>query len=288
MKGSLIQWTDNTYNPWLGCRKVAPECEYCYITRQTPLRVLNIKHGATRHRCAEATLRAPIRWNKNAEQEGNRPRVFCLSLGDWLDNEVPVEWLTDLMIMVGKCQHLQWQLLTKRPQNWNDRIHKAFQLDTTGEADWLSAWLDGDKPANIHIGVSAGANQAAALDIPAKIHFLSCEPMLHAMDTTHAARFNQIIFGGESFPGGEPRPFDVILLDRALKFCREHDVPVFVKQMGGAPTYHKDYFDDGMLVTADWQSDVTFPGGCTIKLNSNHGSDIVQWPERFRVRDFPR
>lgn len=288
MKGSLIQWTDNTYNPWLGCRKVAPECEKCYIVRQTPLRVRGIKHGAERHRCAESTLRQPLAWNNEAAIEGVRRRVFCLSLGDWLDNEVPIEWLADLLVMIRRCQNLDWQLLTKRPQNWSNRIHKAFQFDVTGDLDWLSAWLDGEKPSNIWMGVSAGADQAKALEIPAKIHFLSCEPMLHLLDTTHAARFDWIIFGGESEPGGDPRPFNVIHLDQALSFCARNKVPAFVKQMGGAPIYHHDVFDDGWIVTVGWGPRVTFPGGCTIKLNDGHGGDMEQWPARFQVREFPK
>lgn len=295
---SLIQWTKYTYNPWLGCRKVAPECEKCYIVRQTPLRVRGIKHGAKRHRCAESTLKEPLRWDREAKAEGVRERVFCLSLGDWLDKEVPIEWLTDLLVMVWRCQNLDWLLLTKRPQNWRERIGKALMLASEndryeiGFVDWLNKWMQvflggiGTYPANVWIGVSAGADQAAALEIPAKIHFLSCEPMLRPYPLLNA-KFDWIIFGGESEPGGEPRPFDVIDLDRGLKFCRENKVAAFVKQMGGAPVFPRDYFDDNSRVTYGWRDDVTFPGGCTIKLSNNHGSEIEQWPERFQVRDFP-
>lgn len=295
MKGSLIQWTDNTYNPWLGCRKVAPECAFCYIVRQTPLRVRGIQHGATRHRCAETTRRAPHLWEKNADAEGTSPRVFCLSLGDWLDDEVPIEWFAELMQTVRECPHLRWQLLTKRPQNWRTRVEKAqdwhFDYGDRNVAGWLRDWRVHDRaPANVQIGVSAGADQGEALKIPAKVHFLSCEPMLEEMDPTHVAKFDQVIFGGESFPGGEPRPFDVIFLDRAIKFCQQHGVPVFVKQMGGSPTYYKDSFDDGMLVTgAGWHKNVKFPGGCTIKLgDGGHGGNWDEWPERFRIREFPQ
>lgn len=311
---SLIQWTKYTYNPWLGCRKVAPECEKCYIVRQTPLRVRGIKHGSERHRCAESTLKQPLAWNKepwvclkcgiswaipgsHSDCDGEqfcRARVFCLSLGDWLDNEVPIEWLTDLLAMIHKCQNLDWQLLTKRPQNFKTRMALVLQYCDDELAEWLKQWTwskengYGNPPPNVWIGVSAGADQRAALDIPAKIHFLSCEPMIHEMDKTYANAFNWIIFGGESEPGGEPRPFDVINLDRALKFCRENQIPAFVKQMGGAPVFSHDRFDDSGIVTAGWRKDVTFPGGCTIKLGDGHGGDMEQWPERFRVREFPK
>lgn len=169
----------------------------------------------------------------------------------------------------------------------------AINHGDIGEWSGLSVFLDrwhrtGDFWPHVWIGVSAGANQSAALNIPAKIHFLSCEPMLHALDEANSMLFDWIIFGGESEPGGDPRPFDVIHLDRALKLCRENKVPAFVKQMGGAPTYHHDLFDDNGVVTAGWREDVTFPGGCTIKLSDGHGGDMEQWPERFRVREFPK
>lgn len=304
---SLIQWTKYTYNPWMGCRKVAPECDKCYIVRQTPMRVRKMKHGSMRHRCSESTLLQPLRWNAEAEREGTRIKVFCLSLGDWLDKEVPIEWLADLLVMIHKCKNLDWQLLTKRPQNFQVRLLHAGMLlmgyrdgqkendpialaeATENTIESILGWSKGETyPDNVWLGVSAGADQAKALEIPAKIHFLSCEPMLHALDTSRAGLFDWIIFGGESEPGGEPRPFDVVYLDRALKFCRQNSIPAFVKQMGGAPTYYRDMFDDGQLVTYGWRKDVTFPGGCTIKLDNNHGSDIEQWPERFQVREFPK
>lgn len=295
MKNSLIQWTRHTYNPWLGCRKVAPECAKCYIVRQTPLRVRHITHGATRHRCGESTRNQPFAWNRAAEEAHEKHFVFCLSLGDWLDDEVPIEWLVDLLDVIRQCDSLIWQMLTKRPQNWYPRLLSATAWLASAERgnedlfNWIDDWLKGRVPENVWIGVSAGANQAAALDIPAVIHFLSCEPMLHALDTKHAANFNWIIFGGESEPGGEPRPFDVIHLDDALHFCRRHNVPAFVKQMGGAPVFHQDFYrSDNGVVTAGWGDHVTFPGGCTIRLHDRqHGGDATEWPARFQVRNFP-
>lgn len=293
MKNSAIQWTRHTYNPWLGCRKVAPECDKCYIVRQTPLRVRGIKHGSVRHRCAESTREEPLAWDRTAKRANEKHRVFCLSLGDWLDKEVPIEWFADLMEMVWQCKNLDWLLLTKRPQNFKERMQAASILRCDKEDDaftgWLNLWLLGRvNPENVWIGVSAGADQKVALAIPANVHFLSCEPMLRGLETTFAKEFDWIIFGGESEPGGEPRPFDVIDLDHGLQFCRKHQIPAFVKQMGGAPTYHRDYFDDSGIVASGWRDDVTFPGGCTIKLSNSHGSEIDQWPERFRVREFPK
>jgi hypothetical protein len=52
-------------------------------------------HGE-RKRTSEANWRKPLQWAKAARGTGKRPRVFCASLADWLDNQVPKEWRMDL------------------------------------------------------------------------------------------------------------------------------------------------------------------------------------------------
>lgn len=312
---SKIQWTHHTYNPWLGCRKVCDECDKCYIVHQTPLRVRNIKHGSQRHRCADSTLRQPYSWNKRAicchcgyaeligsddcrkcgnnfsEETRQRPRVFCLSLGDWLDNEVPIEWFADLLKVVFETQNLDWLLLTKRPQNWEKRVRQVIHAGLVPEiTSRLCMWLGGVPPVNIWIGVSAGVDARPALAIPALTHFLSCEPMLRPLDTqsAHMTFFDWIIFGGESDVKGQARQFDLIDLDRGLRFCRAHGIPAFVKQLGAHPVYSHDVYDHGYVVASGWADHVTFPGGHTVKLRDSHGGDWYEWPEDLRIREFPK
>lgn len=202
-----IQWCDYTFNAWMGCRKVAPECANCYITETPPFRFRKLTHGSERVRTAASTWKQPIAWNRAAEKRriselhsvgaGEvhhfvRPRVFCLSLGDWLDDEVPIEWLADLLKLIHATPNLDWLLLTKRPQNWRQRMEGVVGLSCMtgcdmdsphGWAGWMAnRWINGHSVENVWIGVSAGADQAAALEIPSRIHFLSCEPMLHPVD----------------------------------------------------------------------------------------------------------
>src|SRR5205085_322251 len=114
-----------------------------------------------------------------------RPRIFP-SLCDWLDDEVPIEWLADFLKLIHDTPNLDWLLLTKRPENWSDRIHTAFRLPNDEPLEtWLSGWLDGDRaPHNVWIGVSVEDQQRAderiplLLQIPAKVRFLSVEPLL--------------------------------------------------------------------------------------------------------------
>jgi protein gp37 len=231
-----------------------------------------------------------------------RQRVFCLSLGDWLDEEVPIEWLSDLLQLIHATQNLDWQLLTKRPEHWKGRIEKAsdwnFDHGDRNLCGRLWDWLKHDvAPPNIWIGVSAGADQKAALEIPAKVHFLSCEPMLHALDTTHAAGFDWIIFGGES--GKNARPCDVSWIRKGVEFCKARNVASFVKQLGARPFENHEPVDPTPLEEINFHRNgwckISFADGGgrgpvwnkNYRLSDSHGGDMTEWPEDLRVREFP-
>lgn len=257
LKDSPIQWTHHTYNPWLGCRKVCDECDLCYIVHQTPLRVRGITHGSERHRCAASTLRQPFAWNRAAQKSGERHRVFCLSLGDWADGEVPDEWRHHLFQIIKMTQQLDWLLLTKRPK--------------------LAARFLQVAPDNVWMGVSAGVDPSPIFDIRARIHFLSCEPMLRPMDEIHASKFDWIIFGGESDPGRSARPCDIRWIRDGLRFCQNQDIPAFVKQLGAKPYEMKVCPFDRMGLEP-----------ARLLMRDSHGGDISEWPEDLRVREFPK
>jgi protein gp37 len=101
-----IEWADHTFNPWIGCTKVSPGCAHCYAeTRSKRTDKVEWGKGKPRKRTSDANWKLPVRWNKLAGQVGyqeslthvqRRPRVFCASLADWLDDEVPSEWPADL------------------------------------------------------------------------------------------------------------------------------------------------------------------------------------------------
>lgn len=326
MKNSAIQWTDHTFNAWEGCTKVAPECKNCYAEVLVDKRFGRAKwgKGQPRRRTSETLWKQPLRWNEFSMICGgcgesfnrgyevgqecpklcggvlHRARVFCLSLGDWLDEEVPIEWFADLLNRIYVCENLYWQLLTKRPQNWRGRIAEAItqcRANCEGMCRWLQDWLDGTPPHNVWIGVSAGADQQAALDIPAEIHFLSCEPMLHPLNTNFpepfktAEKFNWIIFGGES--GKNARQLRADWIRQGLAFCRAHKIAAFVKQMGHNVVDRNDAGFDGD--NGDWpmgtefrELDTGYQGApVQILLDDSHGGNMNEWPESLRVREFP-
>jgi protein gp37 len=214
----------------------------------------------------------PLAWNRAAEASGVRPRVFCASLSDWLDDEVPIEWLADLLALIQATPNLDWLLLTKRPSNWKPRMEAAnyecvdrhaengekYQLNPSA---WINKWYCGEAPHNVWIGSSVEDQQRAderipaLLKIPARIHFLSMEPLLGPVDIEQyllsdydkAAHDDQllepitgfdrrkidwVIVGGES--GSCARPMQPDWVRDIRDQCEQWSAPFLFKQWGGA------------------------------------------------------
>ena len=114
-----IAWCDSTFNPWIGCQKVSPGCDHCYAEALMDHRHHRVEWGphGERKRTSEANWKLPLRWSKKARASGTRPRVFCASLADVFDNQVPIQWRTDLFDLIARTSELDWLLLTKRPEN---------------------------------------------------------------------------------------------------------------------------------------------------------------------------
>ena len=112
-----ISWCDATWNPWIGCTKVSPACDFCYAARDNERRKWVSGWGPGIPRRHTKTWGNPLTWNRKAAVTGLRPRVFCASLADVFDNEVPDEWRADLWALVKATPNLRWILLTKRIGN---------------------------------------------------------------------------------------------------------------------------------------------------------------------------
>jgi len=192
MKNSKIQWTDHTFNPWIGCTKVSPGCANCYAeTRDQRFSGgIHWGKGAPRHRTSANNWREPMKWDREAGEEyrmwqvraqlhglgapykPRRPRVFCSSLADWLDDEVHLEWLVDLLDLIRQTPSLNWLLLTKRPENWYRRIAEAgltanYASPRNGPtAEMALAWIKGTPPTNVWIGTTVEDQARADQRIP--------------------------------------------------------------------------------------------------------------------------
>lgn len=259
-ENSNIEWCHHTFNPWEGCTKVGPGCDHCYAeTRNNRFGGGNWGAGAPRRRTSPANWKKPLKWNRDAAASGVRPRVFCASLADWLDKEVPFEWLADLLNLIRQTPHLDWLLLTKRIGNWDSRLdgvhaHAYYGTDD-GDAelfDWIDGWLNGKAPANVWVGATV-VNQKEAdrdipklLNVPAKVRWLSMEPLLDHVDLTswigghigvcgyrvspNPKWIDWIVVGGESGPSA--RPMHPEWVRNLRDQCLAADVPFLFKQWG--------------------------------------------------------
>lgn len=184
--GTLISWADYTFNPWIGCTKVSAACDFCYADNQNDFYKWN-KAGwgphAPRKRTAVSTWKKPEKWNRDAAGMGGiRPRVFCASLADVFDNHRSITsgWRGDLWALIQRTPHLDWLLLSKRPQNFWKMMPESYGLTAWGEHGWPNVWL----------GTTAENREEARrripdlLKIPAAIHFTSMEPLLEGVDLT--------------------------------------------------------------------------------------------------------
>lgn len=197
-KSTTIEWTDHTFNPWWGCTKVSPACDHCYAEAWDK-RTGGSHWGAhaQRRTFGERHWAEPLRWNSAAAAAGTRRRVFCASMADVFDNAAPEGARDRLWQIILATKHLDWQLLTKRPQN----IRKMLP------ANW------GDGYENVWLGTTVENQEEGdrripcLLSVPANVRFLSCEPLLGriALRTDWVqGKLHWIIAGGESGPKARP------------------------------------------------------------------------------------
>lgn len=268
-ENTKIEWTDHTFSPWTGCTKVSPACDHCYAEGWAK-RSGHVKWGSgqPRRRTSDANWRMPLKWNREAERTGVRPRVFCASLADVFDNEVDPAWRADLFKLIADTQNLNWLLLTKRVGNVMKMANEVADMPRTGShTGHLIAhqWRNGSPPKNVWLGATV-VNQEEAdrdipklLDVPARVRFLSMEPLLGPVDLNYVRQRIQaqrsqlaraingetwldwVIVGSESGPGARPMSPDWARSIRDQ--CEEAGVALFVKQMGGSRDKRGELFD---------------------------------------------
>ena len=218
-----IAWTDSTFNPWIGCTKVGPGCDHCYAE------ALDKRHrwggdthwgpGKPRRRTSDANWDKPRTWNKARLKDGKTHRVFCASLADVFDNEVPTEWRQDLFTLMWETQALTWLVLTKRIGNARHML--PF---TTLRNLWLGATIVNQEEADRDV--------PKLMATPAAKRFVSYEPALGPVDWSKFPGLDWIIVGGESTQGAKARHFGVSWAEDTIEHARAIGAAPFVKQLG--------------------------------------------------------
>ncbi|MEA5620749.1 phage Gp37/Gp68 family protein [Cronbergia sp. UHCC 0137] len=204
-----IEWTDKTWNPTTGCNKVSPGCRYCYAEAITERFPKNFPQGfkLTLH---PERLEQPKKWRSPS-------RIFVNSMSDLFHKDVPFAYLQEIFAVMRETPWHIYQILTKRDQNLAELASKL---------EWSE---------NIWVGVSVENQQYAhridALrQVPAKVRFLSCEPLLGSL-SLNLEGIDWVIVGGES--GFHHRPMNPEWVRDILHQTREVEVAFFFKQWGG-------------------------------------------------------
>ena len=221
-ENTAISWTNNTWNPWVGCRKVSQGCKNCYMFREQERYGNDPKMV---RRTAPATFNAPLKWKEPA-------MVFTCSWSDFFIEEAD-EWRADAWKIVKETPHLTYQILTKRIESvtldmpeWPRNAWLGVTAENQDELD--SRW-----PVLQWLGRLYG--------IP--VLFLSIEPMLSIVDISDALYWQEtpskwgrgvdwVIVGGESGPGA--RPMDLDWARNVREQCLDNEIPFFFKQVGGS------------------------------------------------------
>jgi len=245
-KRTGIEWTDHTFNPWWGCTKVSPACTNCYAEAFSHRVGYDVwGDAAPRRTFAAAHWFGPVKWDDEARSAGVRRRVFCASMADvFEDREELVAWRDRLWDLIDATPHLDWLLLTKRPELVMLMVPQP--------------WLE-SPPANVWYGTTVENQEWAdrrvplLLEVPARGRFLSVEPLLgptslerwlpiaargegwegvkaEAAYGEARPRVDWVIAGGES--GAGARPTHPAWLRTLRDQCQAAAVPFFFKQWG--------------------------------------------------------
>lgn len=237
-KHSKIEWTDHTWNPWQGCKKVSAGCENCYMFREKK------RYGQNPDiviRSKPATFRKPLNWKDPA-------KIFVCSWSDFFIEEAD-DWRPEAWEIMGHAQEHTFLLLTKRPENiasrlpvgWIEGMHKYFPNV------WIGVTAENQKMADLRIPI--------LLDIPAQVRFVSCEPLLGPIvfDSwtdgpcySRTEKLDWVIVGGES--GKNCREMRPEWARSIRDQCAFAEVPFFMKQMTGNTKKTREMIPSDLMI----------------------------------------
>lgn len=225
-KYSSIEWTEVTWNPVTGCNKVSAGCKFCYAERMAKrLQAMGVEQykDGFKLKLAPKVLKHPFSWKT--------PRtVFVNSMSDLFHKDVPLSYIQDVFKVMNETPRHTYQVLTKRSDRLKEIAHKL---------NWSS---------NIWMGVSVEEEKVSyripeLLSTPAKVKFLSIEPLIGPVESLYLEGIDWVIVGGESGPGARPLRKEWVL--NIFRQCRTNKVKFFFKQWG-TPNFNANPQDPTM------------------------------------------
>ena len=216
---SQIEWTDATWNPVRGCTKISPGCKHCYAETFAE-RFRRVKGHPYEQgfdlKLVPHKLTEPFTWRS--------PKlVFVNSMSDLFQSGVPEAYIEAVCQVMVTAKWHTFQVLTKRSERLQQLLSGPLRFAAEQDHIWWGVSVEDRK---------YGLPRIAALQrTPARVRFLSIEPLLEDLGSFDLSHISWAIVGGESGPGARPMRKDWVISIRDQ--CREASVPFFFKQWGG-------------------------------------------------------
>jgi protein gp37 len=228
MAGSSdIEWTEATWNPIAGCKIVSPGCTNCYAMRMAArLQAMGMaKYAGTTRKSGKrhvwtgrvnsdtAALSVPLAWKKPQ-------RIFVNSMSDLFQDKAGEKVIQQIWSVMKAAHWHSFQILTKRPERMLELLSKP------------------EFPVLPNVWLGASVESEDYLDrievlrrVPARVRFISFEPLLSPIVDPDLSGIHWAIVGGESGP--RARPMEAWWVEELRDACRRQDVAFFFKQWGG-------------------------------------------------------
>jgi len=218
-ENSKIEWTDATWNPIRGCTKVSAGCTHCYAET-----FAERFRGVPGHpfeqgfdlRLVPEKLDEPLKWR-------TPKMIFVNSMSDLFQEGVPDDYILSVVAKMTQANWHTYQVLTKRSERMADLLRTKLKFAAKQSHIWWGVSVE-----NRHQGLP---RVVCLRNAPARIRFLSVEPLLEDLGSFSLKGISWVIVGGESGPGARPMDPEWVRLLRDR--CRASGVPFFFKQWGG-------------------------------------------------------
>ena len=212
---SRIEWTEQTWNPAVGCTKISAGCKNCYAeTMAKRLKAMGMPGYAN----GFALQILPERLGDPLKRK--KPTVYFVnSMSDLFHERIPDIYVEQVFDVIYRTPHHTYQILTKRAA----RMARFFKSRAVPDNAWLGVSVENRRHGVPRIDYLRR--------VPAKIRFLSVEPLLEDVSALDLTRIHWVIVGGESGP--KARPMKKEWADSVRAQCAEQNVAFFFKQWGG-------------------------------------------------------
>ncbi|WP_270597983.1 DUF5131 family protein [Enterococcus asini] len=214
LNSTSIEWTDATWNPVTGCTKVSTGCAHCYAERMAK-RLTAM--GNPRYANGFKVTMHPDLINQPLKKK-KESMVFVCSMSDLFHEDVSDEFIKSVFVTMNKAHWHTFQVLTKRP----DRLNKMSPDLKFSDNIWIGTSIENERfLSRIDL----------IRDLPAKVKFLSCEPLLGTLKKMNLTGIDWVVVGGESGPGA--RSIEIEWVREIRDLCSNFETKFFFKQWGG-------------------------------------------------------